>query len=68
MCRYETGWRVCCARIEAVDADRCFCDGAVAAALDISARSVIHARIMAGAVTRVNAVYPKLESACFSNL
>lgn len=42
----DMGWRVCCARIAAVDDDRCFCDGAVAAALDINARSVIHERIM----------------------
>ena len=42
----DLGWRVCCARIRKVDDDRCFCDGAVAAALDVSARSAIHERIM----------------------
>lgn len=42
----DLGWRVCCARIAAVNEDLCYCDGAVAAALDISSRSAIHARIM----------------------
>lgn len=42
----DMGWRVCCARIQAVDDNRCFCDGAVAAALDVSSRSTIHERIM----------------------
>ena len=42
----DIGWRVCCSRISAVNDDGCFCDGAVTAALEVTARSNIHARVM----------------------
>ena len=42
----DIGWRVCCSRISVVNDDGCFCDGAVNAALEVTARSNIHARVM----------------------
>lgn len=42
----DIGWRVCCSQISAVNDDGCFCDGAVTAALEVTARSNIHARVM----------------------
>ena len=42
----DLGWAVCCRRIAAVDADKCYCDGAVAAAMESAARADIHERVM----------------------
>ena len=42
----DVGWRACCARVAAANADGCFCDGAVAAALDVASRAGVHARVM----------------------
>ena len=45
----DMGWRVCCARVAAANDVGCFCDGAVAAALETSSRAEIHERVL-GAV------------------
>ena len=42
----DLGWRACCSRIEAVNDNLCFCDGAVEAAMNVTARRDIHRRVL----------------------
>ena len=42
----DLGWRACCDRVRAVAEEGCYCDGAVARALETSSRADAHRRVV----------------------